>query len=121
MKVIIAGSRHYRDYNQFKALCDQLFQTLPSEIEIVSGGAPGTDTMGERYAAEKGYPVKVFPADWNQYPRIAGHIRNSEMADYADALFAFWDGKSKGTDSMVRAARRRRLKVTITILKSVVS
>lgn len=117
MKIIIAGSRHYRDYHQFKALCNQYFQTLPPEIEIVSGGAPGADAMAERYAAEHGYPVKIFPADWNQFPRTAGHIRNAEMAAYADALFAFWDGKSKGTESMIKAAKRRRLKVTITILK----
>ena len=121
MKVILAGSRHYRDYHQFKALCDQFFQTLPSGIEIVSGGAPGTDAMAERYASEQGYPVKVFPADWNQFPRTAGHIRNAEMAAYGDALFAFWDGKSKGTESMIKAARRKRLKVTIMILKPVVS
>jgi hypothetical protein len=118
MKVIIAGSRHYRNYHQFKALCEQYFQTLPPEIEIVSGGAPGTDAMAECYASEKGYPVKVFPADWNQFPRTAGHIRNSEMAAYGDALIAFWDGKSKGTESMIKAARRKYLAIKIIVLSN---
>ena len=118
MKVIIAGSRHYRDYQQFKALCDQFFQTLAAEIEIVSGGAPGTDAMAVRYAAEKGYSVKIFPADWNQFSRTAGHIRNAEMAAYGDALIAFWDGKSKGTESMIKAARRKHLAINTIILSN---
>ena len=29
--------------------------------------------------------------------KSAGYIRNEQMAQNADALVAFWDGKSKGT------------------------
>ena len=35
------------------------------------------------------------------------------MAKYADALIAFWDGKSKGTKHMIHLARSRNLNVFI--------
>lgn len=37
------------------------------------------------------------------------------MADYADALAAFWDGKSKGTKHMIETAQRHRLNVRVVL------
>jgi hypothetical protein len=53
--------------------------------------------------------VKEFPANWVEHGRAAGPIRNGQMADYADALIAVWDGKSKGTGNMINQARENRL------------
>ena len=36
------------------------------------------------------------------------------MAEAADALAAFWDGESPGTDHMIRSARRRGLRLLVT-------
>lgn len=36
-----------------------------------------------------------------EYNILAGYQRNERMAVYADALVAFWDGKSKGTKHMI--------------------
>lgn len=83
------------------------------EIEIVSGCANGADKLGERYANERGYAIKRFPADWETFKKGAGHIRNEEMAKYADALIAFWNGKSKGTGHMIDLAKQYKLKVKI--------
>ncbi len=46
----------------FKAKCDALLADK-TDIEIVSGGASGTDAMAERYAHEHGYCCRFFPAD----------------------------------------------------------
>jgi len=35
------------------------------------------------------------------------------MADYADALVAFWDGKSKGTMHMINIAKKKGIQVKI--------
>lgn len=40
-------------------------------------------------------------------------MRNREMAANADALIAFWDGKSRGTKNMIEEAQKRGLKVSI--------
>ncbi len=114
MKIIIAGGRTFNNYDLLSESCDKAF-SLQKEIEIVSGTADGTDKLGEKYAKEKGYTVKQFPADWNKYGKSAGYKRNEEMAKYADALIAFWDGKSKGTKHMIDLAKRYNLKVKVII------
>ena len=111
MKVIIAGSRNFNDYNLLKSSCDNLL-TQFTNIEIVSGTARGADKLGERYAREKGYSIKEFPANWN-LGKSAGYFRNDEMAKYSDMLIAFWDGTSKGTKHMIDLANKRGIKVEI--------
>lgn len=114
LKVIIAGCRDFSDYALLCSFADQVLAGA-EDIEIVSGGARGADALGERYARERGYALKVFPADWDKYGRAAGPIRNGQMADYADALIAFWDGKSVGTRNMIRQAREKGLKTDVKI------
>ena len=98
---LIVGTRGYADYASFKAKCDALLIDK-ADIEIVSGGASGTDTLAERYAHEHGYSLQVFPADWSRYGKRAGYVRNREMHSYISTfadrgVIAFWDGKSRGT------------------------
>ena len=112
MKVIIAGGRNFRDYNQLRESCDNILVNQ-KEVEIVSGTAAGADTLGERYAQEKGYEVKKFPAQWDLYGKSAGYKRNQQMAEYADGLIAFWDGKSRGTKHMIDIANKMGLKVRV--------
>ena len=112
MKIIIAGGRDFSDYELLKEKCDYYLQNH-SEIEIVSGTAKGADSLGEKYAAERDYPIKRFPAEWQRLGRGAGHIRNAQMADYADVCIIFWDGKSKGTKNMIKIANKRGLKIKI--------
>ena len=114
-RVIIAGSRDFSDYDALKSYADAKLSNISrrDSIEVVSGCARGADTLGERYAEERGYGIKKFPADWNRYGKSAGYLRNVEMAEYADALIAFWDGKSKGTEHMIRIAKNRGLRIGI--------
>jgi len=96
MKTIIAGSRTILDFGQVEAILD----LIPMPSEVVSGGARGVDTLGERWAKKNNIPVKVFPADWKRYGKKAGFIRNVEMAKYADNAVIIWDGTSKGSKHM---------------------
>lgn len=112
-RVIIAGSRSLEDYELVKAYADFKLSNVEDEIEIVSGAASGADALGERYAKEKGFRIKRFPAEWDKYGRRAGPMRNRLMAEYADALLAYWDGESKGTANMIKEAQARGLKVGI--------
>ena len=112
MKVIIAGGRYFEDYKQLCCFCDKVLQNQIN-IEIVSGGARGTDSLGEKYAKKRNYGLKQFPAAWSKFGRSAGVIRNVEMANYAEVLIAFWDGKSRGTRSMINLAEKEGLKVYV--------
>ncbi len=113
MKLIIAGGRNFTDYQTLCKVCDNLLQDQ-TNIEIVSGAYyKGADKLGEQYAKERGYKITYFPAHWKRYGKAAGPKRNQAMANYADALIAFWDGKSKGTKNMIDLAKNRDLKVKI--------
>ena len=96
MRVIIAGSRDLHGPVDL-AVTNSAFNVT----EVVSGAARGIDKAGEQWAVGSGIPVKQFPADWNKLGKQAGIVRNIEMANYADALIAIWDGKSKGTLHMI--------------------
>ena len=106
-RIIVCGGTDFNDYDN---LCKNLDVLLKSykEIRLVSGHAKGTDTLAERYAAEKGIPIRVFPAEWEKYGRAAGPIRNRAMLDYAKegkpVVAAFWNGRSRGTGNMLKLA-----------------
>ena len=114
--VIIAGSRDFEDYDFLEAKCNYLFSNR-RPTEIVCGKARGADTLGEQYAFQHDIPVKYFPADWDTYGKSAGYRRNAQMAEYGDALIAFWDGKSKGTKHMIDLAKSHNLKIRIIKIK----
>jgi glycerophosphoryl diester phosphodiesterase len=75
--------------------------------------ARGTDTLGLNYAIANKIKYSQFPADWNTYGKRAGYVRNEQMAKYADALLAFWDGQSRGTKHMIDLAKQHGLKVRV--------
>ncbi len=114
MKVIIAGSRGFSDYNRMKKELDVLFsKTDKNIIEIVSGTAGGADKLGEKYANENGIKLMKMPADWNGLGKKAGYVRNEDMAKYADACVVFWDGESKGSKHMIDLAKKHELKLRV--------
>jgi hypothetical protein len=104
MKLIIAGSRTISPSSDL--IFDLLNHFRLSITEVVSGTAGGVDKAGELFVREideaQGvqYALTKFPADWNTHGKAAGHIRNKQMADYADALLLIWDGESKGSANM---------------------
>ena len=110
MRVIIAGSRDDIIYSDIV----EAIKEYGFDISVViSGDARGTDRFGERYAKENGIEVEKYPADWDKYGKSAGYIRNSQMADIADALIAVWNGTSKGTEHMINIARKKGLLVFV--------
>lgn len=109
---IIAGSRTFDSYEAMERFCDKALSNQ-TNIEIVSGTASGADRLGEEYAKRKNYQIVYFPADWDKHGKSAGYIRNKQMAEYADALIAFWDGQSKGTQNMIDLAKQHKLQVRV--------
>lgn len=106
--VIIAGGRDFNDYELLKRKCDYYLSNLDTDnIIIISGGARGADSLGERYAKEKGYELDSHPADWNKYGKSAGYRRNKEMVDIASAAICFWNGSSKGTKHTIDLCKEK--------------
>ena len=107
-RIVIAGSRNYNDYNKAKTYIDFCISDIRNKynIIIISGGAKGADTLGERYANENGFAIERYLADWEQQGKKAGLIRNREMAEIADYVICFWDGRSRGTKSMIEYSKQ---------------
>lgn len=113
MKLIIAGSRDIEDYDLVRSLVMKsgFWKKYGKKIEVVSGMARGIDKVGVDFAKKNGLQLHARPADWDKHGKAAGHVRNSEMANEADALLAVWDGESPGTKGMIQIARAKGLEV----------
>ena len=117
MKVIIAGGRDFTNVTVMATTLNNL-QDVDHVIEIekltlICGMARGADLTAYKLFSEAGLPVEAYPADWDQYGKQAGFIRNIQMADVADMLIAFWDGESRGTAHMIDTARKLNLNVLV--------
>lgn len=110
VKVIIAGSRSIKNGDTVtSAIMESGFQIT----EVVTGMAAGVDLLGEEWARYNYVSIVRFVPDWDTHGKKAGILRNIEMANYADALIAVWDGESKGTKHMIDYATKRGLKVFV--------
>jgi hypothetical protein len=120
-RLAIVGSRSFADYallrDEVTALCWNHFGTEDEPREIISGGAAGADTIAERYAKERGWPFRVFPADWQKWGKAAGIIRNRDIVRNADQVIAFWDGKSRGTAHTIETAKREGVPCTVVMVE----
>jgi hypothetical protein len=111
MRTIIAGSR---DADLTMTRLDEIIKMAGFPVtEVVSGGSGNIDLLGEKWALAHKIPVSRFTAAWQAYGLSAGPRRNRQMAEYADALIAIWDGESKGTFNMIKEATKRDLSVFV--------
>ena len=99
MKLAIVGSRSLTNIT--------LEQYVWKDVEeIVSGGAVGVDFCAAEYAKREGLRLTQFLPQYKRYGRAAPIVRNKEIVDYADEILIFWDGKSKGTLSVIKYAQK---------------
>lgn len=55
---------------------------------VITGGAPGADTLADDWRRSRGYAGQVFKPDWDAQPRRAGIIRNTQMLTLLRAIRA---------------------------------
>jgi predicted Rossmann fold nucleotide-binding protein DprA/Smf involved in DNA uptake len=116
-KVIIAGSRHIENDAYSRELINDLILSYKNKFNatithVITGKCAGVDTIGEEVAQSLDLEVIEYPADWSAHGYAAGPIRNRQMAANADGLILVWDGKSRGSYSMLSEARKAGLNIT---------
>ena len=104
MKTAVIGTRTFENYQQ---LCETLGNLANTPTEIISGGATGADALAERYAKENNLPLTIHLANWKEYGKAAGPIRNKTIIEECEQLVAFWDGQSKGTNHTIKTAKAK--------------
>jgi len=121
MRILLSGSRAFTNSKVFMdAMIDVIaelqykHETPLYNIELIHGGAKGTDLMGDMFA--RGYKIKtkVFPANWEEFGKSAGMKRNLEMLFYGivdplSFLVAFNMNNSKGTTAMMNACKKKNV------------
>lgn len=107
-RIVVAGCRDYENYEEAREYIDNCISNIRKMYTLifVSGGCKGADMLGERYAKENGFKIERYKADWNKYGKSAGPKRNMQMSLVADYVICFWDGKSRGTLSMINCAKQ---------------
>lgn len=118
-RIIVCGGKTDLGQEVYDKYISSVLKELCAEdCEIVSGGCRGADLAGERYAAEHGFALKRFPAEWKKYGKAAGMKRNAEMITYISqssksAVIAFWNGESRGTGFTITQAQKKGIGVYI--------
>lgn len=111
IRLLVSGSRSYMDYYNFHEVMNRYARNLEKhdvEIKVVIHGcANGVDTMAGAWAAAWGIPVEEYPANWKDYGRAAGPIRNRQMLTEGkpDLLIAWLEQGSRGTKNMIDQAK----------------
>lgn len=104
MVVLVCGGRSFTDKAHVFAAMDRIHRVHRIH-RVIHGGASGADNLAKWWASERRISCRAFPADWKQFHRAAGPIRNADMLTQGkpDLVVAFPGGK--GTANMVQQAK----------------
>lgn len=105
MKLAIIGSRTFDNYELLAQFIKDNYD-LTAITHIISGGAKGADSLGERFAKENDIETIVFKAEWELYGKSAGILRNIDIISNCDKCVAFWDGESHGTKHAIELCEK---------------
>ena len=110
MRVLVCGGRDYDDRERVFRELDALHEKTPITA-LIEGGANGADRHAHEWATSRTVLCRTFHADWKEYGKAAGPIRNQRMIDAGkpDLVVAF--PGHEGTEDMVSRARWAGLKV----------
>jgi hypothetical protein len=121
MRVLVCGGRNYWDRTTFFTALKQVildfrhtsksYLDTNDKLVIISGGAKGADTLAKEFALYWGIEFLEFKADWEQYGKAAGFIRNKQMLDEGkpDLVVAFPGGN--GTANMKAITKFAKIKL----------
>lgn len=110
MKLIVAGSRDFNDYNTMATTIDHMI-SKQKYIEIVFGDKSDTDSMLDRYCIERGFASKKFNTKNVSSDELDSVY--SSMTRYADAIIAFHDGFSVNTIKLIKSAEKHKLSIKV--------
>lgn len=99
--LIVAGCRTFNKQIH-QELVYEVLSKVPQPYTILHGGAKGIALIAEQYATENNIETEIYIPDYFHNPdHIAPMVRNRELAQNGDMLFAFWNGISKGTLNII--------------------
>ena len=97
----------------YAVIYDKLRELDPATTTIIEGGAKGADYYARTAANVLCLWTLTFKPDEARPSPQRYHERNDKMLELADRVIAFWDGKSRGTKSVIEKARKHGIPVEV--------
>ncbi|OEJ24309.1 hypothetical protein AS594_07200 [Streptomyces agglomeratus] len=118
MRVIVTGSRHWRDRGAVYEALNAVYQEHGSFVLVHGDCATGADAMAHDWAGVANQLVRVeeqrFPAAWEARGKAAGPERNERMVKAgAELVLAFPLPGGKGTQHTMKLAREAGIEVRV--------
>lgn len=108
--MLVCGGRGYEKRERLFEILDKLLEEH-GELELISGAAPGADSLAIQWAKARNVPYKAFPAKWKEHGRAAGPIRNQQMLDEGKPTFVIAFPGHRGTQDMIVRAQHAGIPV----------
>ena len=120
IKILVTGDRYWDDYETVLAVLSE----FPPGTILIHGACDGADIICGEIAKALGFIVRDYPANWNEFGKRAGPIRNQQMINVEHTVdepfnlcIAFHNNikDSKGTFDMMKRSKKANI---MTLLKS---
>ena len=114
--VAIAGCKEFKNYSFFEEKCYEViasFLEKDYKITIRERESYTVDNFAVKFANENNVAMTVFKPDFEKFGRGAALARNTQIIQKSDVVFAFWDGKSKGTHDSIKKAEKLNKRLLI--------
>lgn len=112
MKAIVCGGRSFSDSKYLEEMMD-FFKERWNLQSIITGGAKGADSLAHQWALKRKLATEVYHADWDQFGKSAGMIRNRQMLTEGQPNVVIAFPGTTGTENMIAIARKAMVPVFI--------
>lgn len=72
MKILVFGSRHWKDYGKILNTINKFHHDYFDDLIIIQGGCKGADELAKEACKTLNVDYEEYPADWNKYGLRAG-------------------------------------------------
>jgi len=112
-RFIVCGPRKWPNSMSFWVylIIHGLKKRYGDDIVIITGKAPGIDTIALEAAEYFDLDTEEYPADWRK-GAMAGNVRNQQMLDEGKPDWVMAIGMGRGTSDMTNRAKNAGIMVT---------
>ena len=105
---MVTGGRDFNDETFVREAFDAFIRAHGHIDTLIVGDATGLDSLARVIGYEYGWDVKVYHADWKQFGKCAGNIRNGWMVKTNPDFCLVFPG-GRGTADAARQALKAKI------------
>ena len=122
MRIGIVGSRSFSNFDLMERHILSAPTLTGQDIKaIVTGGAQGADSLAIELARKYKWKSIEYLPMWDKFPgKSASYHRNKLIVENSDIVFAFWNGKSRGTKMTIDICHELNTPCIVTMFRETV-